>query len=208
MNRGARQKPIPASSTQRVTPAGPRSTATPSASSTSADPARDEAARLPCLQTFPPAAATTRAARVETLIVPLPSPPCHRCRQLPGDRKRDRVTSDRPDHADHLSGGLPFGPKRGCEGSYLRRRRLAGEYRGHSGSCLVRAQVLPPKQSRENPRPPARRFKCQTPPLDTEAPVAGPSDGAEARESLAGSATQSHHKSWSRTPRAMRFNCT
>ena len=48
---------------------------TPSASSTSALPADDDAARLPCLHTRPPAPATTSAASVETLIVWARSPP-------------------------------------------------------------------------------------------------------------------------------------
>ena len=49
--------------------------ATPRASSTSAEPALDDGARPPCLHTGTPAPATTTAAMVETLIVPLRSPP-------------------------------------------------------------------------------------------------------------------------------------
>jgi hypothetical protein len=45
------------------------------ASSTSALPVRDDTARLPCLATRPPAAATTKATAVDTLNVPPPSPP-------------------------------------------------------------------------------------------------------------------------------------
>ena len=52
-----------------------RSTRTPNASSTSMLPARLEAARLPCFATGTPAPATTKAAAVETLKVPAPSPP-------------------------------------------------------------------------------------------------------------------------------------
>ena len=48
---------------------------TPSASRTSALPQRDDAARLPCLATGHPAPAATRAAAVEMLNVPAPSPP-------------------------------------------------------------------------------------------------------------------------------------
>src|ERR1700694_603935 len=66
---------MPTSSMQRATPKGPRSIATPKASSTSAEPAADEAARPPCLQTFAPAPATTKAAMVDTLMLRLPSPP-------------------------------------------------------------------------------------------------------------------------------------
>src|SRR5438270_36955 len=60
---------------QRATPSGPRSMTTPSASSTSAEPALEEAARPPCLQTGTPAPATTSAAMVEMLMVPLRSAP-------------------------------------------------------------------------------------------------------------------------------------
>ena len=65
---------MPASATQRETPAGPSSIATPSASSTSAEPHFDDCARLPCLTTRAPPAAIS-AAIVDTLIVPERSPP-------------------------------------------------------------------------------------------------------------------------------------
>jgi hypothetical protein len=55
--------------------AGARSNGMPSAPSTSALPERLDAARFPCLATGTPAPATIRAAPVETLIVPCPSPP-------------------------------------------------------------------------------------------------------------------------------------
>ncbi|BBX96906.1 hypothetical protein MLAC_22000 [Mycobacterium lacus] len=48
---------------------------TPSASSVSAPPDSDDAARLPCLTTGTPAAATTIAAMVDRLTVLTPSPP-------------------------------------------------------------------------------------------------------------------------------------
>ncbi|OBG80874.1 hypothetical protein A9X05_20355 [Mycobacterium sp. E3298] len=48
---------------------------TPSASSVSAPPASDDDARLPCLTTGTPAAATTIAAMVDKLKVLAPSPP-------------------------------------------------------------------------------------------------------------------------------------
>src|SRR5919204_653579 len=54
---------------------GGSSSRKPSASSTSAEPQADETARLPCLATPAPAAAATRAAAVEMLIVLAPSPP-------------------------------------------------------------------------------------------------------------------------------------
>ncbi len=72
---GAKRKAIPTSSTQLRTPSGLRATATPSSSRTSALPQRLDAARPPCLATGQPAPATTNAAAVEMLKVPLPSPP-------------------------------------------------------------------------------------------------------------------------------------
>ena len=45
------------------------------ASMTSWEPERDESARLPCLATLTPQAATMKDARVEMLTVPEPSPP-------------------------------------------------------------------------------------------------------------------------------------
>ena len=68
-------KPMPASATQRPTWAGVRSSLTPSEASTSAAPERDDSARLPCLATGTPAPATMKAAQVETLTDPEPSPP-------------------------------------------------------------------------------------------------------------------------------------
>ncbi len=73
--RWAKQNPMPASATQRATPSGPSSIATPSASSTSAVPTDDDAARLPCLQTGTPAPAVMKAASVVTLMLDNRSPP-------------------------------------------------------------------------------------------------------------------------------------
>ncbi|MND77980.1 hypothetical protein D3C80_696840 [compost metagenome] len=47
----------------------------PAASSTSALPVLPDTARLPCLATLPPAAATTKVAAEETLKILAPSPP-------------------------------------------------------------------------------------------------------------------------------------
>src|SRR5262245_51423580 len=68
-------KPMPASLTQRPTPSGARSILTPSEASTSAEPERDASARLPCFATGTPLPATIKAAQVETLTDPEPSPP-------------------------------------------------------------------------------------------------------------------------------------
>lgn len=73
--RGAKQNPIPTSSMHRPTCSGGRSKRTPSASTTSALPHRLLTERLPCLATGMPAPATTNAVAVETLKVPVASPP-------------------------------------------------------------------------------------------------------------------------------------
>ena len=66
---------MPTSATLRATSSGPRSMRNPRASSVSAPPLRDDAARLPCLTTGTPAAATTMAAIVDRFTVFAPSPP-------------------------------------------------------------------------------------------------------------------------------------
>ena len=71
----AAMKPMPASLMQASTSRGARSKPTPSADKTSLAPDFDEAARLPCLATGTPQAATISAASVEILSVPCPSPP-------------------------------------------------------------------------------------------------------------------------------------
>ncbi len=72
---GANRKPKPTASMQRAMASGGSSMRTPSASSTSALPLALDTDRLPCLATRPPAAATTKAAAVDTLNRPAPSPP-------------------------------------------------------------------------------------------------------------------------------------
>ncbi|BBX37945.1 hypothetical protein MMAGJ_72270 [Mycolicibacterium mageritense] len=74
-NCGAKAKPMPTSATLRASSSGPRSILTPRASSVSAPPESDDAARLPCLTTGTPHAATTIAAMVDRLTVLAPSPP-------------------------------------------------------------------------------------------------------------------------------------
>ncbi len=66
---------MPTSATLRATSSGPRSIRTPSASRVSAPPDSEDAARLPCLITGTPQAATTMAAMVDRLTVLAPSPP-------------------------------------------------------------------------------------------------------------------------------------
>src|SRR5512134_3902618 len=68
-------KPSPHCSIARAIVSGAHSILTPSATNTSAEPEREEIERLPCLATGTPAPATTKAAQVEMLWVPLASPP-------------------------------------------------------------------------------------------------------------------------------------
>ncbi len=68
-------KPRPQPDMQAEMISGVASRLTPSAFSTSAEPEREETERLPCLATGTPAPATTKAAAVEMLKVPLASPP-------------------------------------------------------------------------------------------------------------------------------------
>src|SRR5262245_8949025 len=68
-------KPSPQCSIARAISSGADSILTPSAASTSAEPEREEIELLPCLATGTPAPATTKAAQVEILWVPLASPP-------------------------------------------------------------------------------------------------------------------------------------
>ena len=74
-NDGANMKPTPASSMHRATALGSRTIVTPSASRTSAEPLLLVIPRFPCLATGTPAPAVMNAAAVETLKLPLPSPP-------------------------------------------------------------------------------------------------------------------------------------
>src|SRR5215203_412829 len=74
-SRGANRKVMPTASRVRPAVSGSISIWTPRAASTSALPERLETERLPCLATGTPAAAATRAAAVEMLNVPRPSPP-------------------------------------------------------------------------------------------------------------------------------------
>ena len=70
------------------------STATPSSVRTSALPELPEAARLPCLATGTPQAATTIAAAVETFTVLAPSPPVPQVSSRPGGGTRGPSSAD------------------------------------------------------------------------------------------------------------------
>ena len=73
--RGAIRKQVPASLKARSSSFRSASMLTPRAARTSAAPVFDDSARLPCLATGTPQAATTNWAPVETFSVPLASPP-------------------------------------------------------------------------------------------------------------------------------------
>src|SRR5262245_19118105 len=72
---GANRKPMPISPMASPMRSGGTFRFTPSASITSAEPQPELNERLPCLATRTPAPATTNAAALETLNVPLTSPP-------------------------------------------------------------------------------------------------------------------------------------
>ncbi len=157
--RGAKQKPIPASATQRATPSGPRSITTPRASSRSADPHDDEAARLPCLQTLAPAPATTRAEMVETLIEWLRSPPVPTMSTTPstdGSGTRSDAAEHGVEQPAHLAGGLPLHAQGHDEPGDLGRGRLAGQHLGHGRPGLGGGEVAPLGQGTEHLGPAAQ----------------------------------------------------
>src|SRR5213596_443763 len=66
---------MPTSSMQRVILSGGSSRLMPSVSTTSAEPHSEDTERLPCLATRRPVPATTNAVAVDTLKVPVASPP-------------------------------------------------------------------------------------------------------------------------------------
>ena len=72
---GAIMKAIPASASARSTTSGSTMTSIPICPSRSAAPDLELSILLPCFATMAPAPAATKAAAVEMLSVPLPSPP-------------------------------------------------------------------------------------------------------------------------------------
>ena len=177
--RWAKQNPMPASATQRATPSGPSSMATPSASSTSAVPTDDEAARLPCLHTGTPHPAAMNAASVVTLMLASRSPP------VP---TRSTATVGVPLRQRAGHGGVDHGP--GQPGHLLGRLAL-GVQQGQEGAHLGRRGLARSTTSAASPRPRPRVERL--PP-------------AQAGQDLGPG--QSHHRSRSSTPRAIRPSCT
>jgi hypothetical protein len=125
----------------------------PRASSRSADPVADDAARLPCLTTGSPVAATTIEAIVEMLTVLDRSPPVpttsttRRRRPASGTAWRTRTSCRRalrprpPSHPWHAA---PPRRRRSARG------RLAGQDLGHRPRRLRGRQVVPGHQRPEH----------------------------------------------------------
>ena len=143
---------MPTSSRQRSTTSTGAATSTPSASSTSAEPERDDCARLPCLATRTPAAATTSAAMVDTLMVPRPSPPVPQVSTTTPAGTRSLCARARIARrgAHHLVDGLALHAQGDEQRADLRRRGLAvhdaPDRRGHlvgaSRSCRAQARAM------------------------------------------------------------------
>ena len=183
---------------QRATPAGPRSITTPSASRTSAEPAADDAARPPCLHTLAPAPATTSAAMVDTLIDRLRSPPVPQVSTTSSGRGTGSGSAwveHGPHQAGHLLDRLALDPQGDDERGDLGRRGRAREHLAEHGAGLVGGQVVPREQPAEHAGPPAQRLEG----VSTRAVVAS-APGVPTVDRR----RQSHHRSWSSTPRATR----
>ena len=111
---------------QREIVSGDASIFTPSSLSTSAEPEREEIARLPCFATGTPAPATTKAAQVETLKVPLPSPPVPHVSMAPSGARTFTIFARMArDGAGDLIDGLAAHAERHQQAADLRRRRRA-----------------------------------------------------------------------------------
>src|SRR4029453_13724194 len=154
---GAKQKPMPTSSTVAATPSGGRAMTTPSASSRSALPQRPEAARLPCLATRWPAPTAPSAARAGTFKVPprpRPAPAgAAGVEPRPGRPERRGHGQHGPDQPGDLGRGLPLDPQGGGERGDLGRGGLPGQDRAHSRAGPLLAQVLTAQQGPEHGGP-------------------------------------------------------
>ena len=116
---------------------------TPSAVRMSAEPAFDDSARLPCLATGTPQAATTSAAAVETLKVPDASPPVPQVSiASAGCRDLDHARAQRLGAAGQLVHGLAAHPERHQEAADLGGRRIARHHDLERLARLREAQHL------------------------------------------------------------------
>ena len=106
-NAGANRNAKPSSRIARPAEAASWSMRMPRASRTSADPDFDVIARLPCLATGTPHAATTSAAVVEMLKVPDPSPPVPTMSIVPSGAStrttRSRIAEAKPANSSTVS---------------------------------------------------------------------------------------------------------
>lgn len=116
--------------TNQATWSGSRSSGMPRASRTSADPLYWRRSGPPCLTTRTPAAALTRAAKVEMLP--------HRAI----DGQRDNAVHERVEHPAELRRGFPFGAKGDEEGRKLDRFVGVVHDLGHRPAGVVRIEVL------------------------------------------------------------------
>ena len=167
--RGAIMKPIPAPRIERSTSATSASMLTPSAVRMSAEPARDDSARLPCLATGTPQAATTIAAAVETLKVPDASPPVPQVSiAVSGARTLSMRSRSAWAPPVELVDGLAAHPQPHEKPADLGRGRIAGHHDLERVARLAARQRLDPEASRPSSafilsgvgahaRPPRRR---------------------------------------------------
>ena len=117
---------------------------TPSACSTSEAPDFDDSARLPCLATGTPAAATTIEAAVEMLSVSAPSPPVPTMSMASSGASTGTIFSRRIETAAAISPTrLALDAHAHEEGADLARRRLAVHDDVHDRAHFLAGQVLP-----------------------------------------------------------------
>src|SRR4026207_1798300 len=100
-------KPIPQAGMQRAIVSGEHSILTPRADKTSAEPEREEIDLFPCLATGTPAPATTKAAQVEILCVPLVSPPVPQVSIAPSGARTGIARALRARAAPAISSTVP-----------------------------------------------------------------------------------------------------
>src|SRR5664280_36346 len=145
---------------------------TPSAARTSAEPHADETARLPCFATGAPAPATTKAAAVETLNVPSPSPPVPHTSIARAAHRRPRGARPKSIHgAGHGLDRLAHGGQRGEKPPRDRRRNLLVEKGRYGAPYVLARQTRPARHGTERAmggrrhasRPATKFFKRRSP---------------------------------------------
>ena len=122
---------------------GGTSSLTPSAASTSEAPDSDDTERLPCLATWSPAPAATKAAQVETLKVAWPSPPVPTMSiASAGAVTAAHLGAHEARGAGDLGHRLAAHAQRHQEGAHLRGRRVAGGHRVEGLADLAFVEAL------------------------------------------------------------------